>query len=92
MTSLQEYDLEIKPVKIVKGHDPCKHVAKAQDPHDGEEGWENDAEMLEREVHFVRATTNSWYIDLKYYLTHGSGQGHLEAWKRQALRLKSSQY
>jgi hypothetical protein len=59
LTSLQEYDLEIKPTKLVKEWGLCKHVSKEQDPHDGEKGWENEMEMLEREIIFVLATTNS---------------------------------
>ena len=35
---------------------------------------------------------DSWYNDLKYYLTHRSSPNHLDACKKQALRLKSSQY
>ena len=37
-------------------------------------------------------STNSWYIDMKYYLTHGSSPNHLDARKKRALRLKSAQY
>ena len=32
LTTLQEYDLEIKPAKLVKGQGLCKLVAEAQDP------------------------------------------------------------
>lgn len=52
-----------------------------------EEGWENEADMLEREVIYILASTNLWYNDLKYYLTHGSSPCHLDAGKRWALRL-----
>ena len=38
------------------------------------------------------ASTDSWYNDLKYYLTHGSSLNHLDAWKKRALRLKSTRY
>ena len=37
-------------------------------------------------------STNSWYNNLKYYLTHASSPIHLDAWKKLALRLKYSQY
>ena len=70
----------------------CKLAVEAQDPHDDEEGWENKAKMLEKEIPYVVSSTNFWYNDLKYYLTHGSGPGHFDAWKRQSLRLKSVQY
>ena len=37
-------------------------------------------------------STNSWYNDLKYYLTHGRSLNHLDAYKKRALRLNSAQY
>ena len=36
LTSLQEYDLEINPSKLVKGQGLCKLATKEQDPHDDE--------------------------------------------------------
>jgi hypothetical protein len=47
LTSLQRYDLEIKPTKLVKGQGLCQLAAEALDPHDDDEGWENKEEMLE---------------------------------------------
>ena len=41
---------------------------------------------------YIPTSTNSWYNDLKYYLTHGSSPNHLDAPKKRALRLKSTQY
>ena len=93
LTTLQEYDLEIKPAKLVKGQGLCKLSAKAQDPQmEEEEGWDNEVDMLQSEVLYMPTSTNSWYNDLKYYLTHGSSLNHLDAHKKRALRLKSSQY
>ena len=90
---MQEYDLEIKPAKLVKGQGLCKLTAEALDlQKEEEEGWENEVDMLQREVLYIPASTNSWYNDLKYYLTHGSSPSHLDAQKRRALRLKSAQY
>lgn len=48
MMTLQEYDLEIKPVKIVRGQGLCKmatEVASKENPEEG--GWENEAAMYE---------------------------------------------
>ena len=47
-----------------------------------EEGWENEADILQREVLYIPTQTNSWYNDLKYYLTHGSSPSHWDARKR----------
>ena len=66
---------------------------EALDPQEEEEeGWENEANMLEREVLYIPTSTNLWYNDMKYYLTYGSSQSHLDARKRRALRLKYAQY
>ena len=78
-TSLQEYDLEIKPSKHVKGQGLCKLMAEALDLQEDEEGWENEADMLEREVLYILASTNSWYNDLKYYITQESNPIYLDA-------------
>jgi hypothetical protein len=72
MTTLQEYDLEIKPVKIVRGQDLCKLVvdskyAQVSDRH----GWENELEVSNK-VLYIPEPIFSWYNDIKYYLTHGT--------------------
>ena len=68
-------------------------MVEAQDPQmEQEEGWDNEVDMLQNEVLYIPASTNSWYNDLKYYLTHGSSPNHLDAHKKRDLRLKSTQY
>lgn len=92
MTSLQEYDLEIKPTKIEKGHGLCKLVVDAHDPK--EERWENEECMAENkdEVYYVPASQDSWYVDLQYFLTHGYAPFYLDPKHRRSLRLKGSHY
>ena len=83
LTTLEEYDLEIKPSKLVKGQGLCKLVVEAQDPQiEQEEGWDNEVDLLQNEVLYMPASTNSWYIDMKYYLTHGRSPNHLDAHKK----------
>ena len=65
--------------KLVKGQGLCKLTVEALDPQEDEEGWENEADMSEREVLYIPASTNSWYNDLKYYLTNRSSPIHLDA-------------
>ena len=48
--------------------------------------------MLQREVLYMLASSDSLYNDLKYYLTQGRIPNHLYARKKWALRLKSAQY
>ena len=91
LTTLQEYDLEIKPTKLVKGQGLCKLMAEAQDPQmEEEEGWDNEVDMLQSEVLYMPTSISSWYNDLTYYLTHGSSPNHLDSHKKRALRLKSA--
>ena len=63
----------------MKGRGLCKLAAESLDLQENEEGWENEEDMFEREVLYILASTNSWYNDLKYYLTHGSTLSHLDA-------------
>ena len=47
----------MKPTKLVKGQGLCKLAAEALDPQEEEEeGWENEADMLEREVLYILAS------------------------------------
>jgi hypothetical protein len=89
MMTLQEYDLKIKPTKIIRGQGLCKLLVEAKESQvEEEEGWENEIYIMEWEVYFVPTRTNSWYYELKYYLTHGNTPQYLE----DALRLKFSHY
>jgi hypothetical protein len=64
---------------------------EAQDPQmEQEEGWDNKVDMLQNEVLYMPASINSWYNDMKYYLTHRSSPIHLDSHKKQALRLNSA--
>ena len=47
-----------------------------------EEGWDNEADFLQREVPYIPRSIESWYNDIKYYLTHGSSPSHLDAQKK----------
>ena len=47
LTTLQEYDLEIKPTKLLKGQGLCKLVVEAHDMQtEEEEGWDNEVDLL----------------------------------------------
>ena len=77
----------------MKGQGLCKPMVEAHDTQmEEEEGWDNEVDLLQNEVLYMVASTNSWYNDLKYYLTHGSNPNHLDARKKRALRLKYAQY
>jgi hypothetical protein len=82
LTTFQEYDLEIKLAKLVKGQGLCKLMAETQDPQMEQERWDNKVDMLQNEVLYMPTSTNSWYNDMKYYLTHRSNPNHLNAHKK----------
>ena len=44
-----------------------------------EEGWDNEVDFQQSDVLYMPTSTDSWYNDLKYYLTHRSSQIHLDA-------------
>ena len=88
MTTLREYDLEIKPAKIVRGQGLCQMAAEAV----VEEGWENKITMYEIESFQVNDIFESWYADLKHYLSTGCVPEALDARKWRELRLKSARY
>lgn len=47
MSSFQEYDLEIKSAKIVRGQGLCNIDIEARDHEGEEEGWENEVDVME---------------------------------------------
>jgi hypothetical protein len=91
MTTLQEYDLEIKPTKIVRGQGLCKLVVDSENSQvSDQEGWENELEVS-NEVLYIPTPTFSWYNDIKYYLTHGSSPESLEPKKEKRFKVKINQ-
>ena len=68
---------------MVKGQGLRKIMVGAVDPQkEEEEGWDNEVNMLQSEVLYIPASTDSWYNDIKYYLTRGSSPSHLDARKK----------
>ena len=67
MTMLQEYELEIRPAKIVRGQGLCQMAVEVV----VDEGWENETMMYEPESVQVSDISEYWYFDLKHYLMIG---------------------
>lgn len=67
INTLQEYDLKIKPTKIVRGQGLCQMDAEAV----VDDGWENETSMYEPKPVQVVDISESWYSILKYYLLIG---------------------
>jgi hypothetical protein len=92
MGMVQEFDLNIKPAKLVEGKGLCKLAAKAQDQVNEYYGWENEMELWCGEAAYISLGLDSWYENLTYLLHHGTCPKNLNPRERKALRLKSAQY
>jgi len=92
MAVVQEFDLDIKPSKLVKGQGLCKLAIEAQDRAIEYSGWENEIALWCGEVAYIFPGQGSRYKDLTYILHHGTCPENLNPRERRALRLKSAQY
>jgi hypothetical protein len=80
MVVIQEFDLDIKPTKIVRGQGLCKLVAESQDLIESENsGWDNELSLWCSEVMYIPPEKDSWYTDLSYFLHHDTCPEHLKA-------------
>ena len=91
MTALQEYDLDIKPGKIVKGQGLCLLDSQSNDPEQGHQ-WIQKEDMSIDIVNVICAPSFEWYDDIKFYLTHGYARLILDFMKRRTLSLKETPY
>jgi hypothetical protein len=53
MAVVQEFDLDIKPAKLVKGQGLCKLAAEAQDQVNEDPGWENEITLWCGEATYI---------------------------------------
>jgi len=94
MNGLQEYDLEFKPIHIIKGHGLCQLAAEAVDAKEEEDlsRWEQEIEMYNVHRAFPTIFMKTWYIDVCQYLEHSTVPFNISAWKKRALKLKELTY
>jgi hypothetical protein len=81
LEKIQEYDIEIKPLKEVKGQGLCKLIAN-NDSLDG---------MISISVGEPMADSE-WYRDIIFYLRSGQFPVTMNPKERRTLKMKSSQY
>jgi hypothetical protein len=72
MEVFQEFDLDIKIAKLVKGQGFFKLAAEAQDHANQDPGWDNEISLWCGEVEYISPGPNSWYKDLAHLLHHGT--------------------
>jgi hypothetical protein len=86
VSKIQEYYLEIKPTKIIKGQSPAQMLTKRN---------QEAIQMGEREqvnVVISELEHDKWYSDIIYYLKNLSCLNHLVDYKRRDLRLNAMKY
>jgi hypothetical protein len=92
MTSLQEYDLKKTPAQIVRGQGLCKLVVDSVEEQESQINTSTVNQHNETQVSCTQVVANSWYDDIKLYLTYGSTPYHLDHKNKRALRLKSAPF
>jgi hypothetical protein len=92
MAVVQEFDLDIKPDKLVKGQGLCKITAEAQDQVNEDSGSENEIALWCGEVAYIPPGRDSWYKDLAYLLHHGTCPEILNPREIRSIKLNSTQY
>ena len=89
---MQEYDLEFKPARTVKGQGLCQMAAEAASSHQIEEDdWEQEIDMYQTDV-IPQIRNPSWYSDISGYLAHGVLDPALNARQKRAIRLRAASY
>jgi len=87
VTNLQEYDLDIKIIKIVRGQGFCRLITRASNISANEDSG-NKVQISE----VCLTNTESQYVDLLFYLKNGYAPPELNHKRERALRLKAKQY
>jgi hypothetical protein len=59
MAVVQEFDLDIKPIKLVRGQGLCKLATEAQDQANQDPGWENEMTLWCNEVAYISPRQDS---------------------------------
>ena len=92
MTALQEYDLEIKPTKIVRGQGLCWLTSQSNDPENQQADWEQEEATPTSFVNALETAASDWYDHIIFFLHNGFSPETLDPKKCRALRLKSAPY
>lgn len=95
MAGLQEYDLEIKLVHMIKEHGIYILAVEAVHAPKNEEelvGWENQIELYDIRRETPKENRTSWYTNVCQYLEHGTIPSHFSIRQKRALRLKALAY
>jgi transposase InsO family protein len=89
IAKIQEYDLEIKPTKLIKGQGLAKMLTEGNEKALGMICQNDNQEFP---PNLLKLEQVEWYADIIFYLKNLTCPSHLVGHKKRALRLKSSKY
>ena len=94
MTTLQEYNIEIKPSTVVGGQGICKLVFESAHLSmiNTDDNIDESFLTKKKEIYFFPPPQDSWYSNIRILLETRSAPDNLEPKKRRDLRLKSTAY
>jgi hypothetical protein len=81
LAKIQEYGIEIRPLKAVKGQGLCKLVAGT-----------NSLNGVISISTISYSSTSEWYKDIIFYLKYGQFPNGMYSKERRALKMKENQY
>lgn len=85
IAKVQEYDIDIKPTKLVRGCGLCKLIA--ENNSNGNVAQESELPL----VLFV-STTDEWFSNIAHFLTYGECPAHLTPREKRTIKLKAAKY
>lgn len=88
VTQIKEYDIEIRPTKLIKGQRLAQMLTGVNEKVLGL--GEASPQMISAVLDTLEQ--HEWYSDIIYYLKNLSCPNHLVYYRRRALRLKASKY
>ena len=91
MSTLQMYDLEINPAKMIKQKGLCLLEFQSNNLEQ-EHQWIQEEYIFADTIDIISAPSSEWYDDIKFYLNHGYASPTLDFKKHNNLRLKETPY
>ena len=98
IAKIMEYDVDIRPTKLVKGQGLAKLLAESNCQALGlhvmakELAQEEDQAILEREKIMDYYSASTWYADIVYFLLFLQCPEHLDRKAARYLKLKATKY
>ena len=85
VAKIQEYNLEIKPTKLIRGNFLCRAITENKTIEESEES--NEKQMV-----LLVGLYDLWFENISYFLTYGECLEGLNAKQRRDLKLRAAKY